>query len=77
MNDIPGIDLLPAKLQGPALLAVILGPYLTRAWHAWTNGGGWTGIRNAILFGTNVPKTPPAPPTPAAAEKPPVPETKG
>jgi len=70
MNDIPGIDLLPEKWRGSALLAVIVGPYLTRAWHRWTTGGGWRGIKDAILFGTNVPAQKLAAPEPEKPAEP-------
>ena len=56
MSDIPGINLLPEEYRGTATLLIILGPYLTRAYHALVNGGGLTGIYRAILFGTNTPK---------------------
>ena len=55
MNEIPGINLLPENLRGYALLFVAVFPYLTRAWHALSNGGGLVGMKNAILFGTNTP----------------------
>jgi len=54
--DIPGLDLLPHSWQGPMLIAVVIGPYLGRAWHAYTLGGGAKGIWSAIVFGTNTPK---------------------
>lgn len=54
--DIPLLDQLPAKYQGPALLAAMLLPYLTRAYHALAAGGGLRGIWSAIWFGTNTPK---------------------
>jgi len=56
MNDIPGINLLPEKWRGPVTLAVLLSPYITRAYHAIATGGGLRGIINAIWFGTNTPK---------------------
>jgi hypothetical protein len=56
MNDIPGINLLPAQYQGAATLAIMVGPYLTRAYHAVINGGGIIGIFRAIFWGTNTPK---------------------
>ena len=55
MNDIPGINLLPAQYQGIATLAIIVVPYITRAYHAIATGGGLVGIYRAILFGTNQP----------------------
>jgi len=56
MNDIPLLNLLPEKARGWALIAIAAFPYLTRAWHGWKNEGGWRGVRDAILFGTNTPK---------------------
>ena len=56
MSDIPGINLLPEQYRGKAMLIIILGPYLTRGYHALVSGGGLTGIYRAILFGTNTPK---------------------
>ena len=55
-NNIPGIDMLPEKYRGSAMLLLIALPYLTRAFHALANGGGLRGIWNAIWFGTNTPK---------------------
>lgn len=54
--DIPFLDQLPVKFQGPVLLAIFLLPYATRAYHAVSQGGGLRGIWNAIWFGTNTPK---------------------
>jgi hypothetical protein len=56
MNEIPGINLLPEKWRGPAMLAVLLFPYLTRAYYALANGGGIVGGIRAVLWGTNSPK---------------------
>ncbi len=58
--DIPGLNLLPVSWQGPVLISAVLFPYVTRAWHGWVNGGGFVGAKNAVLFGTNVPKTTPS-----------------
>lgn len=55
MNEIPGINLLPESIRGYALLFIAIFPYLTRAYHSLANGGGLVGVKNAILFGTNVP----------------------
>lgn len=41
MNEIPGLNLLPEKWRGYALLAIALSPYLTRAYHALATGGGY------------------------------------
>lgn len=37
-----------------ALIFIV--PYAGRAWHAWQADGGWKGIFNSVLFGTNTPK---------------------
>jgi len=54
MNDI--INIIPAKYHAVVLFALAFLPYVTRAWHALTSGGGLKGIWNAIFFGTNTPK---------------------
>ena len=59
--DIPGLDLLPHSWQGPVLILAVLSPYITRAYHALSMGGGIKGVMSAIWLGTNTPK----PPTPA------------
>ncbi len=56
--QIPGLDLLPVSWQGPLLIIIVLSPYVTRAYHALTNGGGAKGVMSAIWFGTNVPPAP-------------------
>lgn len=58
MNDIPGIDQLPERWRGTALLLLIVSPYLTRAYHSLANGGGLRGLWSAIWFGTNQPSAP-------------------
>ena len=55
MMDLPGLDHLPERWRGPVLLAVLLSPYLTRAYHALATGGGLRGIVAAIWWGTNTP----------------------
>lgn len=52
------LGLIPAKYHATVLLLALASPYLTRAWHALSTGGGVRGIINAIWFGTNTPKTP-------------------
>lgn len=54
--DVPGLNYVPEKYRGAVILAVLLSPYLTRAYHALASGGGLRGIVNAIWFGTNTPK---------------------
>ena len=56
MQDIPIINLIPEPFRGWVVLAVAVSPYLTRAYHAVTNGGGLREIIGAIWFGTNSPK---------------------
>ena len=55
MMDLPGLDHLPERWRGPVLLAVLLSPYLTRAYHALATGGCLRGIVAAIWWGTNTP----------------------
>ena len=50
----PIISSLPAKYVTLATVAWVLIQTAGRAWHAWTNNGGWRGIKNGLLFGTNV-----------------------
>ena len=56
MDEIPGLNLLPAKWQPWAVAAAVLLPYLGRAYHALTSGGGLRGVWQGIMFGTNTPK---------------------
>lgn len=60
MNEVPIIDMLPARARGWALFGVAVtawgAPYVTRAYHALRNGGGIRGVWNGIWFGTNQPK---------------------
>lgn len=56
MDQIPGINLLPPKVQPWVIALVIAAPYLTRAYHALAGGGGLTGVWRAIMFGTNTPR---------------------
>lgn len=54
---IPGINHLPPKWQGYALIFLALSPYVTRAYHAIAAGGGIRGVLSAIWLGTNTPKS--------------------
>jgi hypothetical protein len=56
MNDIPIINALPEKYRGWALVILLASPYITRAFYAVANGGGFVGIARAIWLGTNTPK---------------------
>lgn len=59
MNDFPDLSqIVPPKYQWLVTLLVVLVPLAGRGWHALRNDGGLVGIWNAILFGTNTPKTP-------------------
>lgn len=49
------MKLLPPKYVIYATAGWLLVQNLGRAWHGWTNAGGWRGIRNALIFGTNTP----------------------
>ena len=53
MNDIPGLNMLPPKVQHWAILIAVLSPYLTRAFKALASGGGIRGVLSAIWLGTN------------------------
>jgi len=55
-TEIPIIGYLPEKYRGTAILAILLFPYLTRAYYAITTGGGIVGAVRSILWGTNTPK---------------------
>jgi len=59
--QVPGLDYLPPSWQGPALMLIALSPYITRAYHALSMGGGIKGVMSAIWLGTNVPKPTPPP----------------
>lgn len=56
MDDL--IKIIPEKWRGTAMVAIVLFPYLTRAYHAVVSGGGLRGVWSAIWFGTNAPKPP-------------------
>lgn len=56
LDQVPGLNLLPQKLQGIVLAALVAFPLLGRAIHALQAGGGLRGIWNAVVFGTNTPK---------------------
>ncbi|MDE2100959.1 MAG: hypothetical protein KGL39_27180 [Patescibacteria group bacterium] len=55
MNDVPLINHLPEKWRGWVLIVIAISPYLTRAYHAISSGGGIRGILSAIWLGTNMP----------------------
>jgi hypothetical protein len=61
--DIPGLNLLPEKWRGWALVIVALSPFIGRAYYALRAGGGIKGVVSAIWVGTNTSK-PTEPPTP-------------
>lgn len=50
------LNIIPPKWHATVLLLLALSPYLGRAYHAVTNGGGIRGIWSSIWFGTNTPK---------------------
>lgn len=52
----PIIDVIPQGYRGIAIVLFVGIPYLTRAYHALVNNGGFKGVWNAIMFGTNGPK---------------------
>ena len=56
MNDIPGLNFLPEKYRAWVLFAIATSPYITRAYHSITQGGGFKSILSAIWLGTNTPK---------------------
>jgi hypothetical protein len=67
---IPGVNLLPPRWQGYAVIILAAAPYITRAWHSLSGDGfvaaiqklgsmgGVKGILSAIFLGTNTPKAP-------------------
>ena len=58
MNDISDslLPFIPEQYRHKVMLALMLSPYATRAYHALRNGGGIRGVACSIWFGTNVPK---------------------
>jgi hypothetical protein len=54
--DIPIINALPEKYRGWALVILLASPYVTRAFYALANGGGFVSIVRSIWCGTNTPK---------------------
>jgi len=57
-DDIPGLNALPESLRQWLIIALVISPYLTRAYYAVRNGGGIKGIFTSIWLGTNTPKVP-------------------
>ncbi len=55
-TTIPGLDLIPEPWRTYALIALMLSPWLGRAYHRLRTGGGVRGIVRAVLFGDNTPK---------------------
>lgn len=55
----PIIDHIPARWREPILIFILISPYLTRAYHAISTGGGIRGMLSAVWFGTNQPKSDP------------------
>jgi hypothetical protein len=51
-------SVIPVKWHSLVLFALAVSPYLTRAYHAITSGGGLKGVFAAIWLGTNTPKPP-------------------
>lgn len=49
------VNHLPTKYLATATFIWVLIQSLGRAWHGWKAEGGWRGIRDAWLFGTNTP----------------------
>jgi hypothetical protein len=58
MNDLANelLPFVPERYRAKVMLALMLSPYVTRAYHSLRNGGGLRGVARAIWFGTNVPK---------------------
>lgn len=55
-DDIPGLNVLPAKFRGWFLAVLALSPFVGRAYQAVVSGGGFKKIISAIWLGTNTPK---------------------
>lgn len=56
-DDIPGLNALPESMRQWLVIALVVSPYLTRAFYAVKGGGGIKGIFTAIWLGTNTPKS--------------------
>ena len=54
MDDL--IKIIPEKWRGTFLVLAVISPYITRAYHAISTGGGLRSILSSIWFGTNTPK---------------------
>lgn len=54
--DLPGLNLLPVKIQKWILGLAVVIPLLGRIIHGASSGGGLVGIWNGIVFGSNGPK---------------------
>lgn len=65
MEDIA--KLVPEKHRGWVLFLLAVSPYITRALHSLTSGGGIKGALSAIWLGTNTPKPSDGPKIPPAA----------
>ena len=57
MNDITNdlLPFVPEQYRPKVMLALMLSPYITRAFYALRTGGGLRGIIRSIWFGTNTP----------------------
>lgn len=55
MTPEEAITRIPAEYQWWVAFALLVIPYLTRAYYAVVRGGGIRGIYHSILFGTNTP----------------------
>jgi len=55
-TQIPIIQYIPEKYRGVTILAILVFPYVTRAYYAIANGGGIVGAVRGILWGTNAAK---------------------
>jgi hypothetical protein len=52
-NDL--LPFVPEQYRPKVMLAIMLSPYITRAFYALRTGGGLRGIVRSIWFGTNTP----------------------
>lgn len=48
-------NIVPPKYRTALVIAIAISPYLTRAYHALSQGGGIKGVLSAIWLGTNIP----------------------
>lgn len=57
MNEIANelLPFVPEPYRPKVMLALMISPYLTRAYYALRNGGGLRGVGRSIWFGTNTP----------------------